>query len=144
MLRLGQRIPSCTCVVSNRRHHSLVQVHILVQSNPKPGKEVGECPDTDDRSTKRPVANPLSIDSRDEGMNSNGQDKEPAAHIARVQQPSLRKAWSRGSQDRVESNPVPADQERRALLQIGDQQVQHEKDVLVVAKKGPVMQLPRY
>jgi hypothetical protein len=30
------------------------------------------------------------------------------------------------------------------LLQIGNQQVQHEKDVLVVAEEGPVMHLPRY
>lgn len=39
---------------------------------------------------------------------------------------------------------MPTDQEGRTLLHIGDQEIEHEKNVLVVADEGPIMHPPRY
>ena len=59
-----------------------------------------------------------------------------------MQEPSLSKTWRRRSKDAIESDPVERDQVCRALLQICEEEVEHEQNVLVVAKKCAIMGSP--
>ena len=130
--------------VSKTYRLSRCEKDVLVKTNPDAREEVGESPNAGDRGSKRFMADSLPVNRRDERMNSNREDEESTAHIAGMQQPSLCETRRRRSEDRIESYPVPADQECGALLQVRNQQIKNQEDVLVVADEGSIVQFPGY
>ena len=88
------------------------------------------------------MSHSLPIHGRVESVHRNRQHEESTANVSRMQQPRLGKTRARRRHNHVLVDPVEADQERRALLQIGNEQVQHQNHILVVAQKRPVVELP--
>jgi len=75
-------------------------------------------------------------------MDGDSEHEERTANVTRMQQPSLRKArWMR-RENVVLVYPVPADEVGGALLQVGQQQVEDQHDVLVIADERLIVQAP--
>ncbi|KAH9828103.1 hypothetical protein Tdes44962_MAKER09490, partial [Teratosphaeria destructans] len=138
-------------------------VCVAVNAEAQSGQDIGKGPDAHDGEGEMEGSDALSVHGRVEGVEGDGEDEEARGDVATVQQPALREArlvgggqsrcrWGdapaasaaylRGSQDGVDPDPVEADDERRALLQVGQQQVEDEDDVLVVADPALVVRAP--
>lgn len=67
---------------------------IPVQADSEAGQEIGEDPGADDHACKHLVSDPLSVHSRVERVNGDGEHEKATADVARMEQPGLRKAWT--------------------------------------------------
>lgn len=105
-------------------------------------QEVRQHPKTNDRSDEDFAADPTSQCCGVVGVDCNCQHEETTADVSRMQKPALTEAGWRWSQDVAFSIPVPADEERSALLEIGNQEVEDQDDVLVVADERLVVKAP--
>lgn len=77
-------------------------------------------------------------------MYRNRKNEEATGNISNVEKPSLYEARCRGSQYRVESQPVKGHSKCDGLLKIGEKEVIDEDNVLVVSNILLVVFAPGY
>lgn len=103
------------------------------------GHEIAKCPHSSYGPENRSIADFRLMSREKIRVNGDSQNEKTATNIARMEQPALQRASGGRREYGSSAKPVETDCQCKALLQIGQEQVENEQNALCPGWKARVV-----